>query len=310
MMRAIGKISLRHAQGRILWRHLWTMSLLPSEKPGLLLNPSSAFRSIALTFSAPALVPHDMIGALDADTRLKLLDEAVRLEDHFSLIGAFELCAAWVEHDPSFVAVGERLLDALFKNMKRLEIACGMFGAALVLAVARIAEHETLKGEPAYWRRLSAASHALLVVRSCGVTEIDHNDLLKWAIGQSGESYFLSILSDFKTDPQWRPEWVDPRFLVADVSGRAIGAFDKIPQDKAPESWKPRIDGVRAWLSENHCELLARLPAVMEGARRQKRPVLAELGFLIEPYERLIKESFRGCIAAAYASNSRFWLPK
>jgi hypothetical protein len=110
------------------------------------------------------------------------------------------------------------------------------------------------------------------------------------AQSQSGQEYFLSLLSDFATDPQWRPEWIDPKFLVADVCGRAISSFLKISEDKAPASWRSRIDTLRSSIHENHQDLLALFPAVMEGARRTNKPVLSEMGGLIEPYQKLISE--------------------
>jgi hypothetical protein len=264
--------------------------LAAERKARLAINPLTGFRSIALTFSAPSLVAYDEIDALDVETRHKVLDSATGLEDHYSLIGAFELCARWVGQDDRFVVLGERLLDALFKDMKRLETACGIFGAAFVLALARLAEDETVNTQPAYWRRLAAASHALVVVRSCGVTEIDHNDLLKWAIGQSGQSYYVSLLSDFATDPQWRPEWVESRFLVADVCGRAIGTVLRMPAERIPASWKTRADAIGEWIEKEQYQLLMTFPAVMEGARRPNKPVLSQMEMLTKPYEQLIKE--------------------
>ncbi|MBI2753579.1 MAG: hypothetical protein HYX46_08730 [Betaproteobacteria bacterium] len=205
-------------------------------------------------------------------------------------MGAFELCADWISEHPDFSDSGDRLLDRLFGDLKRLETACGMFGAALVLSVAKIAEDDKLNAKPAFWRRLAAASHALLVVRACGVTEIDHKELIQWAMRQSGKAFFLSVFSDFKTDPQWRPEWIDPHFLLADVCGRAIGAYTRIPKDKTPASWTERIEQLRAWIGDRQYELLTHLPAVMEGARRTMLPVISEMQDIGELYAVLMRE--------------------
>src|SRR5262249_6209255 len=151
-------------------------------------------------------------------------------------------------------------------------------------------EDDKLNAKPAFWRRLAAASHALLVVRSCGVTEIDHKDLIKWSLRQFGRAYFLSVLCDFKTDPQWRPEWIDPRFLLADVCGRAMGACLRIPKDKAPASWTERIDKLRSWINEKHYEPLMHFPAVMEGARRPALPAVLEMQDIGELYAVFMRE--------------------
>ena len=103
-------------------------------------NPILAFQYIALTFSAPALVPFDLFRALEKKTKKRILEEALLLEDHFSIVGAFELCAACISDNPDFSDSGERLLDRLFSDLGRLETVCGMFAAAFVLSVAKIAQ--------------------------------------------------------------------------------------------------------------------------------------------------------------------------
>jgi hypothetical protein len=122
------------------------------------------------------------------------------------------------------------------------------------------------------------------------LTEIDHKELLKWAIAQSGQTYFLSLLSDFSTDPQWRPEWVEARFLVADVCGRALNVAARMPSESVPQGWKTRTETVRAWVEDNDYQFLASFPAVMEGARRLNKPALEQMQTLIPPYERRINE--------------------
>jgi hypothetical protein len=253
-------------------------------------NAILALQYIALTFSAPALVPFNLLRALTKKTKKRILEQALLFEDHFSLVGAFELCADWISDDPDFSESGERLLDSLFSDLKRLETVCGVFAAAFVLSVVKTAQADKVKAKPAFWRRLAAASHASLVVRSCKGTEIDHKGLIEWAMRQSGHAYFLSVFCDFTTDPQWRPEWIDPSFLLADVCGRAIGAWLRIPNGKAPTSWTERIDRLRNWINEKHYEILMPFPAVMEGARRPNLPTVSELQNTGELYEVLMKE--------------------
>jgi hypothetical protein len=165
-------------------------------------------------------------------------------------------------------------------------------------------EDETNSTQPAYWRKLAAASHALLVVRSVSVTEIDHNDLLKRAVNQSGQSYYLSLLSDFATDPQWRPEWVESRFFVADVAGRAIRTVLKMAGEGAPISWKTRIDAVCDWIAQEQYQTLMTFPAVMKGARRPNKPALFANGNI----DRALRATYQGAhgrsLAEAYARNS------
>jgi hypothetical protein len=77
---------------------------------------------------------------------------------------------------------------------------------------------------------------------------------------------------------------------LADVCGRAIGAWLRIPNDKAPTSWTERIDKLRNWINEKQYQILMPFPAIMEGARRPNLPAVSELQNNGELYEVLMKE--------------------
>jgi hypothetical protein len=266
------------------------LELLEERKSRLAMNGAAAFRTIALTFSSPGLVPHALFASLDKETMITALEVACTFEDHFSLIGAFETCARLVSQDQRYAELGERILDRMFADMAKFKTSCGMFGAAFVITLSALAEDEKLGRQPAYWRRLAAAAQASLVVRACGLTQVDHEELFQWAIGQSGESYYLSLLSDFPTDPQWRPEWIVHRFLVGDAIGRAWGALEGIPPENQPQSWRARIETVREWAKTNELELLLSFPALMEGARRPPISITSLSEPIQEAYRRLETE--------------------
>jgi hypothetical protein len=124
--------------------------------------------------------------------------------------------------------------------------------AIFVVATAHLAKHETLRRQPIYWRRLAAASHASLVVRICGTSGIKPDDIVAWAMRVAGQAYFMSVVSELSVEPQWRPEWIVPNVLLADVAGRAVGAAQRLAEKTAvPESWKIRLDAVQTWIKEN-----------------------------------------------------------
>src|SRR5262249_8878214 len=60
-------------------------------------SPRRGFHIISTTFASPALVPHALLEELNADTVLEILDAVSKNDDHFALIGAFEVCAGWVQ---------------------------------------------------------------------------------------------------------------------------------------------------------------------------------------------------------------------
>jgi hypothetical protein len=239
-------------------------------------NPIRAFHLMATTFAAPALIPRALLQSLEADTAAAVIESASDVEDPFSLEGAFEVCADRVDQDRRFVALGDRVLDRLFDDMGRLTGACALFGAIFVIATAHLAEHEVLQHRPVYWRRLAAAVHASLVVRVCGTNGINPDEIISWAMRLFGETYFLSVVSDFGVEPQWRPEWITPKILVADVFGRALAAWQRLSKDAAPPSWKERIEKTYEWILQEKIGPFAHYPAVLEGTRRPHRPTLAE----------------------------------
>ncbi len=195
----------------------------------LSIDPKRAFRSISFTFASPALVPRSLFKGVDSAIMIQLLESACEFDDPFALAGAFQLCADRLAQDIRFVALGERLLDRLFGDTDRLNTASQIFGAAFIVSTAFLAEHELLGRRPPFWRRLAAASHASLVVRSSGMAGVKQDGLLAWAMGVSGDSYVLSVLNDFSVEPMWRPEWIADNFLVADVFAHIAAQTNNLP---------------------------------------------------------------------------------
>jgi hypothetical protein len=254
-------------------------------------NPIEAFKTISLTFAAPGLVPRERFKGLEADVVFRIVDGAHRFDDHFAMVAGFEMCADWVERDARFTELGDPILDRLFASERRIEGTCRMFAAVFIIATAHLAIHDVLRRQPVYWRRLVAASHASLIVRTCGITDDDYDEVISWATRLRGEEYLLSVFCDMAIEPQWRPEWADSRFLTADVFGRAYGAFLALPEAVAPESWRTRLTTAKVWIETGDLNSLMSFPAVLEGARRARIPAISELGETIaEAYARLAHE--------------------
>jgi hypothetical protein len=253
-------------------------------------DPVRAFASISLNFAAPALVPMEALRRLPADDIFRMVQELVRFDDHFALVGAFEVCADWVQRDTRFIGLGEQLLDRLLADRAKLRNACAMFATAFMVATARLAVHDELRTEPVYWRRLAAASHASLVVRACGVGDFDATELITWATRVCGEEYLLSAYLDMAAEPQWRPEWADSRFMTADAFGRLYSTVDAFRANPAPVSWKQRIQEAKLWIDEDSLNFLMGFPAVLEGARRAHFPAVADLNPTIQEAYRLLAD--------------------
>lgn len=238
-------------------------------------DPKSALQGIALSFAAPELVPHQQLADLGADALLEAVETLVDVDDHFALIGAFEICARWAADDPRFVPVADRALEGLFADPEKLRMRCTMFAVAFMFATARLALHSATRAQPVFWRRLCAASHAALIVRTSRGSTVDRRRLLQWASRVRGREFLLSAYLDLTTEARWRPEWLDSRFLVADAFGRVVCASPQIAKGEIPQGWAEKIEPVKAWIEEQGLGFAAQFPSVLQGTLA---PPTADLG--------------------------------
>lgn len=301
-VRQVGKADLLPEDDRH-WDHLTAPVLASRNLPEYLANeldevrrsrfaadPHRAFDLASLGYAATLLVPLDIARRIETDVLHTMIEQGLKHDDHFALIGFFEICADALGRDPRFEGLGERVLQRLFGDMERLKTSCGMFAAGFVLATAHLSEHERLRSRPVFWRRLAAASHASLIVRTCGVTPIKQDELVSWALRLSGTAYFASVLADMHAEPRWRPEWLFPNFLIADCFGRARNAIALLSEDRTPESWTTLLDAARAWIDEQKIGPASTFPAVLEGAPRPPQANLAQSGALTEAYESFFSD--------------------
>jgi len=240
-------------------------------------DPIRGFAISSLSFCAPKLVPSAWLSEKSDDTLVAMIESVAGFDDPFALIGSFELCVALHDRDPRYAGLGDQLLDRLFSDMEWLRRAAGVWATAFLLATAALTRSHVTRDQPPFWRRLAAASHASLVVRACGVHHVDAKGLLLWGVRQRGAEYQLSILRDMRIEPRWRPEWADPGILVAHIFGRAYGALSRMPEERAPKSWRERVERGRAWIDEHKLGIFTMFPAVLEGARPATPPKLAAL---------------------------------
>lgn len=229
-------------------------------------SPVRAFFGISLSFCAPALVPIDVFKSVPADEVLQTLERAASLPDHFAVAGAFEICADWLGRDDRIEAAGIKLLDQLLGNMDQLKDRCTFYAAIFAMTLARLAQHETLRRKPAFWRRVTAAAHSSLTIRACGTENAEK--VFKWAMEHSGKPFLFSVLLEGDREPRWKPEWLSARHLTADVFGRIDAAVNKLPEEARPSAWTDRITKAREWIVTNSAELFCILPAIGESTRR------------------------------------------
>lgn len=253
-------------------------------------DPRRAFDSASLGYAASLLVPLDIMRSIEPDTLCPMIAQALQHDDHFVPLGLLEICADSLTRDARFESLGEQVLERLFGDMERLKTSCGMFAAGFVIATAHLAEHERLRNRPVFWRRLAAAAHASLIVRTCGVTRIKQDELVSWALRLSGAPYFASVVADMRVEPRWRPEWLFPDFLIADCFGRARNAVALLGEDRTPPCWTSRLSAAQSWIEEQKIGPAVTFPAVLEGAPRPAQANLSEKSPLTEAYEFFFRD--------------------
>lgn len=228
------------------------------------LDAGVAIDVLSLTFGGPELVPLEAMRQIDPETMMVSIRRLLHYADPFALSGAFDLCADRVAVDERFADLGDAILIRLLSDPQRLRSELTVFATTFVIAGAHLAEHETLRKEPVFWRRLAAASHASLVTRILGPGSDDEPSLLTWATRLAGKTFYLSVLNDSYVEPRWRPDWISPNFLVADVYGRLLGSFQRL-DNAAPPSWRKKLDEAQPWVITSAPALAHAFPAMLQG---------------------------------------------
>jgi hypothetical protein len=278
--------------------------LLAERRRQLTGHPRRAFRTISLSFCAPALVPKDLFDELAVDTVVPMMEGISKCDDPFGLVGAFEYCAASIDKDPRLAALGEQLLLRLVADMDWLRRAAALWTTGFVIATAALARDDRTRAHPVHWRRLAAATHASLVVRTCGVRDGDPSGILNWAVQMRGLEYHCSVLRDMPIEPSWHPEWADPGILTADIFSRAYGAFHRLPEKLRPANLGERVTKGLEWIERAKLKLFLNAPSVLEGGLRRPPLHLAELPpHLAEVFQSFIDDpGIENLVAAASAA--------
>lgn len=243
---------------------------------------------VSLTFGSPELIPLEPLGRFNADEMLEALRHLISYSDPFALAGAFDICSDRMESDPRFVELGEEILDRLLGDLKRLHGELTTFATGFVVASAYLAEHQTLRKQPVFWRRLAAASHAALVTRVLGGSNDEEGSLLNWAMRITGKIFYLSVMNDFDVEPRWRPDWINPNFIAADIYGRLLASSEKLG-DKVPESWRKTLDDSQSSILAIAPPMARMFPALLQGWRVPSNdlpPADTPVGELYAEFER------------------------
>lgn len=264
-------------------------------------NQQAAIDILSTAFASPEAVPLDLFQTINDDIMVEAITRIVGYVDPMAQSGLFAVCADHVARDDRYRSLGLLVLDRLLGEPVRLQAELTTFAAAFVFATRYLAQHETLQRQPVFWRRLAASAHASLVTRVLGGND---DALLKWAIQRSGRAYYLSVLLDANQEPRWRPDWIAPDYLAADLFGRAKNAVDRLG-DSAPAEWQKRIEAASRWIEQDCVPLAHAYPAILQGrftTAIEKPPVDTPVGKVFQALlDSPSVEAFLRLIAVIYA---------
>jgi hypothetical protein len=112
---------------------------------------------------------------------------------------------------------------------------------------------------------------------------------LTWATHLAGKTFYLSVFNDAHIEPRWRPDWISPNYLAADIYGRLIGSLRRM-DDAAPLSWRKKVDDAEAGVIANAPPTAYAFPAMLQGGlvtQVEKPPADTPVGKM---YENLARE--------------------
>jgi len=162
--------------------------------------------------------------------------------DPFSLLFGFEICVErYRAGDNTAVVMGHRFLDRIFKDESWFEQRCEVFSACALISSVRLRPLSNRYGANLYWFRLAALAHAGVLTNALSAIS-DTKKFLKWAVDGSSGLYTWETIPDAREEPRWESEWIGPKSITAEITGRCLNALGRIGKRKIPAPWKARIE--------------------------------------------------------------------
>jgi len=261
-------------------------------------TPALALRRIAYSALWQPLVPFDLLGKVGTADILPLL----KAEDPFSLLFGFEICRALLDKDVAFADLGAAFLEKLFGDAVACENRCEIFAACTLIATIRLRRAARASAAPVFWARLAALTHAGVLADALGGMP-DSKGLLRWASRNFAPAYVWHGIVDRRESPRWRPEWISPDHLFAELVGRARNALHMLAEEHRPASWVSAIESATTRLVDAGQIVAAVFPGPFDDFRENQNSlaeVFKETEHELEKATHL--DQVQGLVALAYAT--------
>jgi hypothetical protein len=218
-------------------------------------NRRHALRRIAYSALWQPLIPFDALSSFASSEVSALLES----EDPFSLIFGFEMCRAFLPKDPAYAELGTRFLEKLVAKQGESRARCNLFCACVTVAMINVRRVAKALSAPVFWVRLAALTHAGVLAHALrGLSNSE--DFLKWSIENFGPQYIWHGMIDRREAPRWRPDWISPNHIYAELVGRAVAALNMLEKGNRPAEWVVIIDRALEELGDANQVLSAFFP--------------------------------------------------
>lgn len=218
-------------------------------------HPTHALRRIAFTALWQPLIPFDLLASATVSDVAQLL----KAGDPFSLLFGFELCRNCLSADADFVGLGRAFLEKLLLDGNTSISRCNIFSALALISTTKLRKAARASNAPLFWVRLAALTHAgVLTDALSGMS--DSESFLGWATQNFYPTYAWHGVIDRRDAPRWKPDWISPDHLYAELVGRAQGALQVIPEESRPAVWVSAIDAALGRLQDSRNLVAAYFP--------------------------------------------------
>jgi hypothetical protein len=252
------------------------------------------------------LIPFDLLDSAAISDVAPLL----KADDPFSLLFGFELCGARLSADARFVKLGRSFLEKLLLDEKSSISRCNIFSALALISTINLRQAARASTAPLFWIRLAALAHAGVLTDALSGLP-DSKRFLRWATQNFYPTYVWHGVIDRRDAPRWKPDWISPDHLYAELVGRAQGTVQAIPEGSRPTEWVSAIDAALARLQESGKLLAAYLPGPFDDFREttigsSPNEVFDEVEARLDAASML--SDVPGLFALAYATQPSPWV--
>ncbi len=197
----------------------------------------------------------------------------VKHGDRMSQLGAIEVGLRILPSNPEI----EQALIHLIEQIRDDEVDVTTSGFKLLSTLFCLVDGELSRirlfaGEPPFYRRLAALSHASLIYREIVRLPIDVDRFVKWAQKNRGGIQYLQSFVDMRSEPRWDGRLAVESQMKANFVGRIINSARKQQQNISDSPINNLIFGDRVGslqsLGDSHSQSL---PGPLEGTDGMQR---------------------------------------